>query len=154
MESFGKRISELIRRKKITQIALAEHLGKSNSSVSDWVQGRSYPDAKTLAYLVDYFEVSADYLLNTKFGDAQVNQFGIGENSSLAVSPGQQLETLKLDLTELQKRFDLVNQINLNQTQIIKYLLGVQEVPKKVSEKLLKELSVQLQSIENQLEKK
>lgn len=47
----------------LSQKSLAEILKTNNSSVCDWECGRSQPDLETLARMVQFFDVSADYLL-------------------------------------------------------------------------------------------
>ena len=57
------RIKELRRIKGISAPALAEKLGKAESTVRTWETGRAKPDADTLINLAEIFECSVDYLL-------------------------------------------------------------------------------------------
>ncbi len=45
------------------QRRLAEHLGMSDPTISDYCNGVSGPRPETLAKIAKYFDVSADYLL-------------------------------------------------------------------------------------------
>ena len=63
MEAFKERLKELRKSKQLSQKALAEALGTTNSSVCDWERGRSQPDIVMLAKIANYFEVTTDYLL-------------------------------------------------------------------------------------------
>lgn len=57
------RLSELRKKKNITQQKLADHLRVSRSAVAMWETGASEPDNKTLDSIANYFDVSVDYLL-------------------------------------------------------------------------------------------
>ena len=52
------------REKKITQEALAAHVGVSKASVSKWETGASYPDIAHLPIIAAYFDISIDQLMN------------------------------------------------------------------------------------------
>jgi 2-polyprenyl-3-methyl-5-hydroxy-6-metoxy-1,4-benzoquinol methylase/DNA-binding XRE family transcriptional regulator len=51
------------RKKKLTQVELAKHLGVSFQSISKWETGAAMPDIVMLSTLADYFEVSLDDLV-------------------------------------------------------------------------------------------
>lgn len=51
---------------KLTQAALADHLGVSFQSVSKWETQAAYPDIHTLMKLADLFDVSLDTLVGRK----------------------------------------------------------------------------------------
>ena len=57
------RIKELRHEKGISAPALAERLGKAESTVRTWETGRAKPDADTLMILAGIFDCSVDYLL-------------------------------------------------------------------------------------------
>jgi transcriptional regulator with XRE-family HTH domain len=56
-----EKLKEIRKKKKITQDAIAEHLGILRPSYSAYERGVSLPDAKQLKRLADYFGVSTDY---------------------------------------------------------------------------------------------
>ena len=62
-QSLGKRISELRKRKGITQDQLAEEMGVSSQAVSKWENDISCPDIGLLPQLSDYFGVTLDELM-------------------------------------------------------------------------------------------
>lgn len=63
-EIFPKRLQELMEREpRTTQPQLAKALGVQRQTVSNYANGQSSPDWKTLAAVAKYFDVSADYLL-------------------------------------------------------------------------------------------
>ena len=57
------RIKELRLEKKLTQQALAEHLGINQTSLSKIECGASTPDALLLIDLSRFFQVTTDYIL-------------------------------------------------------------------------------------------
>lgn len=61
---FPMRLQELMEREpRTTQPQLAKALGIQRQTVSNYANGQSSPDWKTLAAIADYFHVSADWLL-------------------------------------------------------------------------------------------
>ena len=60
--NISKNITDLRKRKAITQEQLASALSISPQAVSKWETGTSFPDTQTLPLIASYFEVSIDYL--------------------------------------------------------------------------------------------
>ena len=58
----GKNLAALRKKKKMTQIELAEHFECSDKAVSKWEQGATTPDIETLQKLCDFYGVTLDYL--------------------------------------------------------------------------------------------
>lgn len=61
----GERISELRRRRKMTQRQLADYLCVSLNSVSLYERNLSTPDDETKVKIAQLFDVSMDYLMGT-----------------------------------------------------------------------------------------
>ena len=61
----GERISELRRRRKMTQSQLADYLSVSLNSVSLYERNLSTPDDDTKIKIAELFDVSMDYLMGT-----------------------------------------------------------------------------------------
>lgn len=61
----GERISELRRRRKMTQRQLANYLSVSLNSVSLYERNLSTPDDDTKIKIAELFDVSMDYLMGT-----------------------------------------------------------------------------------------
>ncbi len=59
----SENIKKLRREKNLTQEALAEFLGVTFQSVSNWERGESYPDITMLPEIAGFFKVSVDKLL-------------------------------------------------------------------------------------------
>lgn len=62
----AKRIKDLMKNEKLTQMQLANALGIGQSSVSDWINAKSEPSIENLWKLADFFDVSVDYLIGRK----------------------------------------------------------------------------------------
>jgi transcriptional regulator with XRE-family HTH domain len=62
-ESFGKRLSDLRKKKNWTQEELAKKLNVSAQAVSKWEKDVSLPDVGLLASIASIFDTSIDYLL-------------------------------------------------------------------------------------------
>ena len=56
-------LKHLRKQKNVTQLQLAEAIGVSAGNVGDWENGKSHPNYKALISLSNFFNVSADYLL-------------------------------------------------------------------------------------------
>lgn len=54
---------KLRKTRGLSQIQLADRLGLSQTTVSQWETERTTPDVKMIAVLCDFYGVSADYLL-------------------------------------------------------------------------------------------
>lgn len=69
--SFCDTLRTLIDERGLTQKQLAQDLEIPVSTLGGYVQGTSEPDFETLKLFANYFNVSADYLLNLKIGNTQ-----------------------------------------------------------------------------------
>lgn len=73
----GENIKKLRREKGITQETLAEFLGVTFQSVSNWERGESYPDITMLPEIAGFFKVSVDEILGLNKADAErkINEY-------------------------------------------------------------------------------
>ena len=71
-------MTELRKRKKITQVQLAEKLGVTQGAVSQWEKGLSFPDVRLLVKLSEILECTVDELL--KGGPNEREGTGIAQN--------------------------------------------------------------------------
>ncbi len=60
---FNERLKELRLEKNLSQNELAEKLGVSQKSISNWETGVREADFGTLEKMTKFFNVTADYLL-------------------------------------------------------------------------------------------
>lgn len=61
--SFGEILTTLRMEKGVYQKDLADYLGVSIGTISNYEQGVHNPDLNTLGKIADYYDVSVDYLL-------------------------------------------------------------------------------------------
>ena len=61
--NFGERLKELRLSKNLTQTALANQTGISQSAINKWELGQRKITQDYIVILCEYFNVSADYLL-------------------------------------------------------------------------------------------
>jgi len=59
----GEQIKTLRMAKNISQVALANHLGVTKQSVSNWENNNILPSIDMLKKIANYFSCSTDYLL-------------------------------------------------------------------------------------------
>ena len=59
-------------KKKLTQEQVAELLGVSRQTISNWENEKSYPDIISVIKMSDYYEASLDYLLK---GEQKMNTY-------------------------------------------------------------------------------
>ncbi|MCQ2567842.1 MAG: helix-turn-helix domain-containing protein [Mogibacterium sp.] len=59
----GKRIAEIRKEHNLTQEGLAEICSVTRQTISNWENGKSYPDLETLVLISDTFGVSLDAML-------------------------------------------------------------------------------------------
>ena len=63
MVSFSSRLKELRKEKGLSQKALAEAVGMSDTGIQNYELETRTPSATVVIKLADYFDVSTDYLL-------------------------------------------------------------------------------------------
>ena len=61
-KKIGAFIAECRKRKKLTQLELAEKLGETDRSVSNWENGVCLPDASLYRLLCDILQISINEL--------------------------------------------------------------------------------------------
>lgn len=67
--NFGDKLAMLIEENNLTQKKLAAQLNIAPSTLSSYVQNAREPDFKMLKRIANYFNVSADYLLDIQVKD-------------------------------------------------------------------------------------
>jgi len=61
--TFGEKVRQLRKRKKLTQGQLASKIGTHESHIGRYEKDQSSPTAPTLIKIAEFFNVSTDYLL-------------------------------------------------------------------------------------------
>ena len=60
---FSKRLTQLMKERKINQATLAQSIGYTQRAVSKWMNSQSEPCATAIYSCALFFDVTADYLL-------------------------------------------------------------------------------------------
>lgn len=60
---FMERLSDLMRKEKVTQATLAKYLGLSRQAISTYTDGSVLPSVENLRKICEFFKVSSDYFL-------------------------------------------------------------------------------------------
>lgn len=68
MQQFGRKISELRNKQKMTQMELADKMNVTFQAVSNWERGNTMPDASRLVELADILQVTMDELCGRNKG--------------------------------------------------------------------------------------
>lgn len=102
--SIGSKIKALRRAKDLTQEDLAEVLGVTSKAISQWECNRTAPDISQLPVLCNFFEVTADELLEIDVFQKQTELDKICDEF-MALSRNGKLEESLLILKEGLKRF-------------------------------------------------
>ena len=71
--SFGTQLRLARKRKKMTQMALAQAIGAKHNSVSNWESDRNRPDPETIRALCALLEVDSNYFLETDPMESQLS---------------------------------------------------------------------------------
>ena len=64
--NIGTKLNNARKESGLTQEQVAESLGVSRQSISNWENERTYPDIISVVKLSDLYSVSLDYLLKNK----------------------------------------------------------------------------------------
>lgn len=70
---FGCRLKTLRLEKKLSQAKLAQALGLSANTISQYENGKRFPDQKGIITICRYFNISADYLFGLSDQKRQTN---------------------------------------------------------------------------------
>ena len=62
MDKFAENLISFRKENKISQQALAIHVGVTQQCISEWENGNMEPTLSNLIKLADYFETSIDFL--------------------------------------------------------------------------------------------
>ena len=60
---FGKNLKIMRKLNNITQSEMARKVNASRSCISNYESGKRQPDAETINFIADFFDVSIDYLM-------------------------------------------------------------------------------------------
>ena len=95
---FGERISILRKAKGISQVQLANKIGVSKQSVSNWENNNIMPSVDMVITLADFFGCTSDYLL-----ELNENKMVI-ETTNLTASQGAHIKNIVDDFVSLNQK--------------------------------------------------
>lgn len=98
--SFGEKLKELRKEKKISQSELASKLGRSQASYCDWEKNNTEPDIKTIIQLANIFECSIDYLVDREDEDGTIVISGnhLSNDETVLLDKLRQLQPVKKEI--------------------------------------------------------
>lgn len=97
----GEQIHALRTARNLSQVQLAERLGVTKQSVSNWENNNILPSVDMLKQIANFFRCSADYLLEMNEGKVYI------ETTYLTLEQTMHLQQLVEDLEILNKRFTI-----------------------------------------------
>ena len=71
---FAERVRYLRQTRELTQVQLADKLGITKQSVSNWENDNIMPSVEMLVKIADFFNVSTDYLLAREIRESDFPQ--------------------------------------------------------------------------------
>lgn len=69
---FGKRLEEIRKERNIKQQELADYVGTSQQTISNYENGINKPSVELLLKIIDVLDVSCDYLLRGTIGCSEL----------------------------------------------------------------------------------
>lgn len=117
--SIHERIRDLRKGKNMSQAELAKEIGVSSGNVGDWERGRAKPGADALISLMNFFKVSADYLLTGK-PDPDCCKKDIEHNDSNKLSEEENDMIAKYRQLDYEDKEDIKGLIELKHDRLVK----------------------------------
>ena len=99
--NIGNKLNKARTKANLTQEQVADALGVSRQTISNWENEKTYPDIKSVVTLSDLYCVSLDYLLKDKEEVAMSDYLDYLEESTNTVRSRNKLSRLLLVLTYL-----------------------------------------------------
>lgn len=97
----GLKIKNARIKTNLTQEQVAEALGVSRQTISNWENGKTYPDIISVIKMSDLYDISLDHLLKEKEEASMSNYLDFLEESTNTVKSKNKLAKLILVLTYL-----------------------------------------------------
>lgn len=100
---FSKRLKELRKMNKITQIELANKIEVTAGAVGLWETGKRLPDIETILKIAKVFNVTSDYLMGGEF-----------ENQIIIIGKGGDFKSFSLKEKDLDVIASLADSLTNN----------------------------------------
>lgn len=134
-KKIGTFIAECRKRKKMTQLELAEKLGVTDRSVSNWENGVCLPDASLYRLLCDILQISINELFAGEFV-CNENYKNVADNNLLILLEHRLYDTTSKEITfdEFHNSLKRFSEINLllqrfeDKQEAITYLVNETEL--------------------------
>ena len=97
----GNKLQQARAKANLTQEQVAETLGVSRQTISNWENEKTYPDIRSVVTLSDLYNVSLDYLLKDKEETTMTNYLDYLEESTNVVKSKNKLSKLILVIAYL-----------------------------------------------------
>ena len=97
----GQKLQKARIQANLTQEQVAETLGVSRQTISNWENEKSYPDIKSVIILSDIYDVSLDHLLKEKEEKSMTNYLDYLEESTNTVKSKNKFSKLILIISYL-----------------------------------------------------
>lgn len=97
----GNKLQRARAKANLTQEQVAEALGVSRQTISNWENEKTYPDIRSVVTLSDLYNVSLDYLLKDKEETTMTNYLDYLEESTNVVKSKNKLSKLILVIAYL-----------------------------------------------------
>ena len=94
----GERIHALRTARNLNQVQLADRLGVTKQSISNWENNNILPSVDMLKQIATFFHCSTDYLLEMENGKVYI------ETTNLTLEQTAHLQQLVTDLVYLNKK--------------------------------------------------
>jgi len=66
MTHFQKKLIELMDKHGLSENELSKQINVTEKQIQNWLVNKKQPNAKNLFYLAKFFQISSDYLIDTK----------------------------------------------------------------------------------------
>lgn len=97
----GNKLKQARTKANLTQEQVAEALGVSRQTISNWENEKTYPDIRSVVTLSNLYDVSLDYLLKDKEETSMAKYLDYLEESTNTVNSKNKLSQLILVITYL-----------------------------------------------------
>lgn len=87
----GSKLKEARMKTELTQEQIADKIGVSRQTISNWENNKSYPDIVSVIKMSDLYDVSLDYLLKGKEADPMTSYMEYLEESTNTVRSKQKV---------------------------------------------------------------
>lgn len=74
LDSFKTRLRMIMAEKGVTGTDVSKNLNINKSVVSQWMNGRNFPNNERVEQLANYLQVSSDYLVGADVGDENAKE--------------------------------------------------------------------------------